>query len=108
MHSVYAYGTAGDPWYEIGLQRSFLKDDRLSVRISTANPFGPYTKKYDRIHYVNTGYTGYAQSSDPRAAYVWANVSFRFGNLKSSVKKVNKSISNDDLKGGGGGQSTGK
>ncbi|MCD8471221.1 MAG: hypothetical protein LRY33_00840 [Parabacteroides chartae] len=39
-----------------------------------------------------------------RSFYV--NVSWRFGDLKSAIKKVKRGISNDDMKSGGSGQST--
>lgn len=34
------------------------------------------------------------------------SVSWRFGDLKSAIKKVKRGISNDDMKSGGEGQST--
>lgn len=108
LNSVYSYQTGGTPWYSLSLQRSFLKENRLTVRLWASNIFGPYTSRWPRTHYTNTSYTGYAQSFDPRAAMVSLNVSYRFGNLKSQVKKVNKSITNDDLKGGGGNNSSSK
>lgn len=43
------------------LQRSFLKEDRLTVRVSANNPFSSDKRTY-RSYMVNTPYSGYSES----------------------------------------------
>ncbi len=78
--------------YTVSLQRSFLKDDRLIVYIR-----GNYQKDSD-THYIKGDYMGLRHDDTPNW-YAQIGFSFRFGNLKASVKKTNKQVSNDDLMG---------
>lgn len=98
--SPYLYGhSSGNGYYYLSLQRSFLKEDRLTVRLSGSNPFSPLHRKY--TSYVDRGdYVGLTKMR-------WVNrdfrlsVSYRFGSLNASVKKTNTTIENSDVVGGG-------
>lgn len=83
--------------YYFSLQRSFLKDNRLTMRLSANAPF-------DRVRpmeteTVNGDYYGH-QTTWNRARSFSFSVTWRFGKLKASVKKAEYSIENDDLVGG--------
>ena len=94
------YGYRGTIFFHaFGLQRSFLKEDRLTVQLQAVVPF---SGKYMSVkNYVTqgdvTGWTRYEQ--EVRRFQV--SVSYRFGSLRTSVKKADKSIENDDLIGSG-------
>lgn len=101
VSSVYQYQVpqgAAQFWYSIALQRSFLKEDRLTVRVYGCNLFMP-SKFKSRTYSVNSDYTGIRDTYSYLNCYGGISVSFRFGSLKSEVKKVDRSISNDDLQG---------
>ena len=84
-------------YYNMSLQRDFLKK-KLNISVSARNPFT------ERVYY-----TGYTQTLDYRSDYSASyqsrsfalSVSYRFGQLKDQIKKVSKTIENDDVKGGG-------
>lgn len=77
------------------LQRSFLKEDRLTVRLYAYNPVGRKYVEYKS--YITAGdYTG-RDVSRRYARNFGINVSYRFGSLNASVKKTSKSIDNSDL-----------
>lgn len=87
-------------YYGISLQKGFLKEKRLNVNLSLYNP----------IHSKNPGYIsttemeGYSSRTLSQRFYTTtfsASVSYRFGKMTTSVKKVNKGIQNDDVVGGG-------
>ncbi|WP_150980375.1 outer membrane beta-barrel family protein [Heminiphilus faecis] len=93
------YGrTSAMYFHSITLSRSFLKENRLSVRINAQNPFGSSNM---RIKSYRTGgdYIGSAIISRHQRA-VSVTVSWRFGSLNAQVKKTVKTISNDDIVGG--------
>lgn len=95
---LYSY-TRPSYFYMLGLQRSFLKDDRLTVHLFTVNPFsGKYRKNETITRYGD--YTGWDKSYYPQRMFQVA-VSFTFGTLKASVKKTRTTITNDDVVGGG-------
>ena len=79
------------------LQRSFFKDDRLTVSFNVRNPFEKYT--HIRTETINGDYL---QSSNrwQRTRSINLSVSYRFGSLTASVKKAATSIQNDDMVGG--------
>jgi hypothetical protein len=89
MHGWYGYYAS--------LQRSFLKDDRLTVRIMTNDPFNRYIKYVDEA--VNGDFRDLGTSWN-RGRQFAISVSYRFGSLKASVKKAARSIENDDVVGG--------
>ena len=86
-------------WYNYyaSLQRSFLKGDRLSVRLGANSPFDKYLPSVAET--VNGNYRDYQQSWN-RGRCFTISVNWRFGSLKSSVKKTEHSIENDDVVGG--------
>ncbi len=100
IDGLYGYYT-GTMYYNFSLQRSFLKEDRLTVNLSTANLFN--ASKFNKITMYTThgDYTG----SDRYWQFLREfrlTVTFRFGSLKASVKQTNKTIENNDLVGGSG------
>ena len=83
--------------YYASLQRSFLKADRLTVRIAANAPFNKYWSS--EAETVNGNYRDFQQSWN-RARSFTISVTWRFGSLKASVKKTEHSIDNDDVVGG--------
>ena len=100
------YGYQGRAWFHsFALQRSFLKENRLTVRASAQNPFsGKYS--HSTSHTTQGDYTGW-QRYEYRQRSFQLSVSYRFGSLKAYVKKTDKTIENNDVVGGGqkGGES---
>ena len=94
------YGRMGTIFFHgFSLQRSFLKEDRLTVQLQAVVPFsGKYmnVKQYLTQGDV-TGWTRYEQ----QVRRFGISVSYRFGSLSTRVKKADKSIENDDLIGSG-------
>ena len=94
------YGRMGTVFFHgFSLQRSFLKEDRLTVQLQAVVPF---SGKYMNIkQYLTqgdvTGWTRYEQ----QVRRFGISVSYRFGSLSTRVKKADKSIENDDLIGSG-------
>ena len=86
-------------WYNYyaSLQRSFLKGDRLTVRLGANSPFDKYLPSVAET--VNGNNRDYQQSWN-RGRCFTISVNWRFGSLKSSVKKTEHSIENDDVVGG--------
>lgn len=85
------------PFYFTGLNvgKSFLKK-KLSVSVSVQNPFWKTMKMEmtttgDKFSYVSTNWRN---SREFRLS-----VSYRFGTLKEKIKKVRRTIKNDDVKG---------
>lgn len=101
--SVYGFG--GNWWYNYySLQRSFLKEDRLTVRVVANNPFERHGIYKSRT--VQGEYTGHSRFLTEQQQFGFS-ISYRFGSLKASVKKADHTISNDDVVGGikqGGGK----
>ena len=83
--------------YYASLQRSFLKEDRLTVRIAANAPFNKYWSS--EAETVNGDYRDFQQSWN-RARCFTISITYRFGSLKASVKKTEHSIDNDDVVGG--------
>lgn len=89
-------------YYGLMLNRSFLKDERLTVSLS-ANNFLSKFMTYDYSTYTKDYYQFISQKNEQRSFSL--NISYRIGDLKTVVKKVTRGIVNDDLKSGGGGTS---
>ncbi len=84
-------------FYGFSLQRSFLKEDRLTVRLQA---YCPFSGKYD-VHEARTAnldLLGSSKSWQPTRNF-YEYISYRFGSLKAQVKKTAKTIENDDLQG---------
>lgn len=92
------YGYEGNWQYHyLSLQRSFLKEDRLTVNINVNNPFCAHDVYKSST--VQGDYTGFSRTvQDSRQASI--RISYRFGSLKTRVKTADRSIENDDMIGG--------
>lgn len=89
--------------YGININKSFL-NKRLTISAFASN----FLKKY--MEYKNTtASTDFIQKSVSKYdnQRFGISLSYRIGELKASVKKAARSISNDDVKGGGGGNASG-
>ncbi len=89
QHSYYGYYAS--------LQRSFLKGDRLTVRLGANNLFNNHMTSSAEA--VNGDYRD-RQTSWNHGRSFSLSLSWRFGSLKASVKKTEHSIENDDVVGG--------
>ena len=88
-----------DPFFfmSFGLSKSFL-NKKLDVAIRGSNPF----QKYMDHKNITTGKNFTQESLFRRPAQsISLNVTFRFGDLKSSIKRVQRGIRNEDIKSGG-------
>jgi len=86
----------------LNLNKDFFKK-KLTVSVGAQNPFWKTMKMTN----TTTG-TGFSNTST-----TWRNsrdfrfsISYRFGTMKGSIKKVRRGISNDDVKSGGNSEST--
>ena len=94
------YGRMGTIFFHgFSLQRSFLKEDRLTVQLQAIVPFsGKYMSMKNYVTQGDvTGWSRYQQQS----RRFGINISYRFGSLTTHVKKADKTIENDDLIGSG-------
>ena len=80
--------------YGLDLQRSFLKDNRLNVRVGVNNPFGNHYSR-SKSHAINVPYTSHSYSRVDNPATFTVGISYRFGKLNAQVKKINVSKNND-------------
>ncbi len=94
--SVYSLG--GNWFYHyLTLQRSFLKEDRLTVSLTAMSPFehhGVWKQRTVQGDYTASSRTIYTSQSFA------LRLSWRFGTLKTRVKTVERSIDNNDVVGG--------
>ena len=85
----------------LGLNKDFLKK-KLTVSLMCTSPFSSDLQmKYSIFNnYFVRNYTSYQPIREGRIS-----ISYRFGTLKEAIKKVQRGITNDDVKGGesGGG-----
>ncbi len=103
-YDLYGHSQSVRGYHGFSLQRSFLSEDRLTVRMSASNPFCKYVN-YKRT--IDKGdVTGWSNVRYNQLTFN-ISVSFRFGSLQTSVKRTDKSIQNDDLMGGGSGSPSG-
>lgn len=88
---------AGVVSYSMSVNKSLMKK-RLTLSLMAHNIF----KKYSSVH-AKTESAGFLQTTDSKfSMQMFAlSVSYRIGELKAGVKKATRSISNDDVKGGG-------
>lgn len=96
--NIYAYSRSW--WrYAFTLQRSFLSDDRLTVRLMANAPFHKDMHYYTRTTQGDIiGWGDNLNSQNNR--YFRIGISYRFGKLKASVKKTETTIENSDEVGG--------
>ena len=97
VRHVYGYSTIPDPTIMLGLSRSFLKDDRLTVRLNAYSALHKYeiSKGYiTQEDYVNHAVGHFNQRN------VQVLLSYRFGSSNTRVKQTETTVENDDLVGG--------
>ncbi|NDW12474.1 TonB-dependent receptor [Bacteroides sp. 214] len=86
-------------FYALSLNRSFLKGERLTVSLFAQNFLDKYNKYKHQT--IGTNYSQWSSSKQVQRRF-GINISYRLGELKAQVKKAARSISNDDVKEGGG------
>ena len=91
-------------YYGVNLNRSFLKDKRLNISLFASNIFQKYNS-YSNEVWTDT-FRSWSKNSYPSRRY-GISISWRFGELKTQVKKTQRSITNDDVKAGGDNKSGG-
>ena len=97
LRDVYGYSTMPEPTMMLGLSRSFLKDNRLTVRLAANSILHKYqvSKGYNtQGDYVSAEVSHYNQRN------VEISVSYAFGSSNTRVKKTSTTVENDDLVGG--------
>ena len=92
-------------WYNFSLNKSFM-DKRLTLTAYIINPFGKRYFCY-RSETVADNFRTTASSSWCQL-YYGVSVRFRIGKLKASVKHTERTVENNDVKQGGGGNQGGK
>lgn len=100
LYNVYSYTKTGTPYfYGLGINRSFLKEKRLSVRLSAYNFFsGKYND--NTTHTVNGDYLGTNTTNYNAFRGFQLGVSYRFGNLNARVKKTARAAEKESVEGG--------
>ena len=89
--------------YSMSIQKSWLKK-RLTLTLSASN----FLKKYKQNNYTTEDSSFHANSWSKYVNHRFSlSISYRIGELSASVRKAERSISNDDVKGGGNGGSSG-
>ncbi|MBR6947635.1 MAG: TonB-dependent receptor [Muribaculaceae bacterium] len=97
LNHVYGYSTMPDPTIMLGLSRSFLKENRLTVRLNANSIL--HKHQVDKLYvtqgdYVSHGMGRYNQRN------VQVSVSYAFGSSNTRVKQTETTVENDDLVGG--------
>ena len=83
--------------YGLSIQKSWMKN-RLNMTISATN----FLKKYKQFHYTTEDTSFHVDSWSKNVQQRFnLSISYRIGELKASVKRVERSITNDDVKSGG-------
>lgn len=80
----------------VALRRDFLKENRLSVALTGSM----HTKLIQNTETVQGDTRGWSRAYMKHNSNVELSVSYRFGSLRTSVKKTAKKIENDDQIGG--------
>ena len=81
----------------MSIQKSWLKN-RLNLTLSASN----FLKKYKQYNYTTEDTFFHADSWSKSVNQSFSlSISYRIGELKASVRKAERTISNDDVKGGG-------
>jgi hypothetical protein len=109
--TAYTFGNIGrssdniysvvEPWnrYAFTLQRSFLSDDRLTVRLTANSPF--HKNQHYKTRTTQGDIVGWGDSCLPsNGRFFRITVTYRFGSLKNKVKTTDITIENNDLEGG--------
>jgi hypothetical protein len=85
-------------YHSFSLGKDFL-DKKLSVNLRISEPFRE-NRKYESSTLKKGVYQSHSTYSS-NARNFSINVSYRFGEMKEQIKKVERGISNDDVKSGG-------
>lgn len=109
LNSVYAYNanTIRSLFHGFSLQRTFLKDDRLTAKVQVMNPLS-FHGVGSRTITDRGDYRGSDINTWCAARGAHFSVSYRFGSVKATVKKTTAAIVNDDLQGGNSAPSSGQ
>lgn len=93
------YSHSGVTWdYGTSLQRSFLRDQRLTVTLNANRPFSGKRSAFTN-YTVQGDFTG--QETNHYVSRMFTlSVSYRFGSLKARVKHTDATIENNDMVGG--------
>ncbi|MDD3038330.1 TonB-dependent receptor [Bacteroides sp.] len=86
---------SGFQYYSFGINRSFLKEERLTLNVYCSNIFEKY-RHFDN-HTEGINFISKSSSKYP-SRYFGFSLSYRIGELKASVKKAARTINNDDVK----------
>lgn len=89
--------------YGLNVNKSFL-NKRLTLSAFANNVFTKYMTHGSTIH--GAGFTDMSETKYSRRRY-GMSISYRIGDLRAQVKKASRTISNDDVKEGGGDNSGG-
>ena len=97
VRHVYGYSAIPNPTIMLGLSRSFLKDDRLTVRLNAYSVLQKYEVSKGYItqgDYMNHDVGQFNQRN------LQVLLSYRFGSSNTRVKQTGTTVENDDLVGG--------
>ena len=98
ISSVYGYESHFNR-YGFSLQRSFLKDDRLTLRLSASNPF--HNRQHYRSFITKGDVTGCSDNLSRHSGRTFTiALTWSFGKMNASVKKTDATIENSDVVGG--------
>lgn len=97
VRHVYGYSTIPDPTIMLGLSRSFLKDDRLTVRLNAYSALHKY--EISKVYITQGDYVNHAVGHFNQRN-VQVLLSYRFGSSNTRVKQTETTVENDDLVGG--------
>ena len=96
--NIYAYSRSWQN-YAFTLQRSFLSDDRLTIRLMARHPFTKHS--HNKTSTTQGDILGWGDNVNAQSGRLFQiSVNFRFGKLKASVKKTDTTIENSDMVGG--------
>lgn len=95
-NNVYGYSRSYNR-YGFALQKSFLEEDRFTIRLRASNPFSKRIKS-ESVD-CRGDYTGRVINDQIGRMFV-LSASLRFGKLKAKVKKTESTIDNNDIVGG--------
>lgn len=97
VDNVYGYSTMPEPTIMLALSRSFLKDNRLTVRLAANSILHKHQES--RIHVTQGDYVS-SEVAHINQRNASLTLSYRFGSSNTSVKHTDKTVENDDLVGG--------
>jgi len=97
LNHVYGYSTMPDPTIMLGLSRSFLKENRLTVRLSANSIL--HKHQVDKLYVTQGDYVSHGMGRFNQRN-VQVSVSYAFGSSNTRVKQTETTVENDDLVGG--------